>query len=136
MLLIFQCIFHSEYASPRIAEHKKVRAVGANGLSHLLYLFHKTLCGPQAAVGGLVAVIRPKLIILVKLKAFAQEERFKAFHVFVCHGRTTMQQQYFDARIAPKTLSPNVERANRRLNWNHAHAAGFDGVGVGEVGGE
>ena len=133
VLLIFQRVFHGEYASPRIAQHKEVAAIGTDGLSHLLYLFDKTLSGPQAAISRLVAVIRTELIVFVELKTFAQEEGFKTLHVLVCHGRSAVQKQHLNAWIASKTLSPNIERANPRLDWNHAHTAGFDGVSISEI---
>ena len=74
-------IFHSQDATPRVAEQEEVGVVQAQGNSHLLDLIDEAVEIPQRRVGGLVTSVRPELVVLDHLDARGDETGGEALEV-------------------------------------------------------
>src|ERR1700722_8278200 len=92
----------------------KIVLVQPQRLSHLLYLLYEMVRRPQAAVIGLVTVIRVQLVIINEFDALLRQKILETFECLMRPAGTAMQQQYFDPGIIAKTFGPDMELSLRR----------------------
>jgi hypothetical protein len=122
---VLQRVLGREQAAPRRAEEVEVVFVQPEGLADLLDFLDETRQVPQLGIVRLVAVVGPELIVEVVLDPLGRKEAVDCLVVLVRHARPAVQQQDLHARIVADALRPDMERALRRLDRNHPHAAGL-----------
>src|SRR5262249_45095830 len=65
----------------------------------------------------------PELVVVVVLDAGAGEEAVERLEVLVRDARAAVQEEHLEPRVVADALRPDLERALRRRDWNHLHAA-------------
>ena len=111
VLLIAQCVFDGENATPGVAEQEEVAGVEAEGDAHLLEFVDEPVDFPEVRLIGFVAIERAKLVVVDVFDASGGEIGIARLEIFVGGAGAAVQQQQARIRVVADAFGPHLELA-------------------------